>query len=67
MSSNETYHNSWTSFLDQVHMLTLGNEVSSFQFIGYVGSLFVEKIIPDIKNWEILKVLKNIVTLLIKS
>ena len=67
MSSNETYHNSWTSFLDQVHMLTLGNEVSSFQLIGYVGSLFVEKIIPDIKNWEILKVLKTIVTLLIKS
>lgn len=67
MSSNETYHNSWTSFLDQVHMLTLGNEVSSFQFIGYVGSLFVEEIIPDIENWEILKVLKNIVTLLIKS
>ena len=48
-------------------MLTLHNEVSSFQLIGYVVSLFVEKIIPDTKNWEIPKVLKNIATFLIKS
>ena len=37
------------SFLDQAHMLTLCSEVSSFQLIGYVGSLFVGKIFPDIK------------------